>query len=168
MLFRSIAQFESLALEATYDLNAKPTLSLFTSKLPFRMIDHVYKVARSQDFQQWAEAVRQYHQDNTAVQNIRGIYKDNPKKQSLQKKGFTAQELAKILGVKMLSCDPNAMDMSVGRSRSFKPKTQGCAANIVKAQQSLSMLDMSSPRDSVGASCYSTTCKTSKWSPTLR
>ena len=52
-----IAQFESLALEATYDLNAKPTLSLFTSKLPFRMIDHVYKVARSQDFQQWAKAV---------------------------------------------------------------------------------------------------------------
>ena len=41
-----------------------------------------------------------------------------------------AQELAKILGVKMLSHDPNAMDTSAGRSRSFKPKTQGCAANI--------------------------------------
>ena len=45
-------------------------------------------------------------------------------------KGFTAQELAKILGVKMPSHDPNAMDMSVGRSRSFKLKTQGCAANV--------------------------------------
>ena len=65
-----------------------------------------------------------------AVQDIRGIYKDNPKKQSSQKKGFTAQELAKILGVKMLSRDPNAMDMSAGRSRSFKPKTQGHTANI--------------------------------------
>ena len=94
------------------------------------MMDHVYKVAHPQDFQQWAKAVRQYHQDNTAVQNIRGIYKDNPKKQSSQKKGFSAAELAKILGVKMPSRDPNAMDMSAGRSRSFKPKTQGCTANI--------------------------------------
>ena len=111
-----IAQFESLALEATYNLNAKLTLSLFASKLPFRMMDHVYKVACPQDFQQWAEAVQQFHQDNMAVQNIRGIYEDNPKKQSSQKKGFTAQELAKILGVKMPSCDPNAMDTSAGRS----------------------------------------------------
>ena len=38
----------------------------------------------------------------------------------------------------------------------------------VKAQRSLSMLNMSSPSDSVCASCYSTTCKTLKWSPTLR
>ena len=75
------------------------------------------------------------YKDNTAVQNIRGIYEDNPKKQSSQKKGFTAQELAKILGVKMLSCDPNAMDTSVGRSRSFKPKTQGCAANVTVIAQ---------------------------------
>ena len=65
-----------------------------------------------------------------AVQNIRGIYEDNPKKQSSQKKGFSAQELAKILGIKMPSCDPNTMDMSVGKSRSFKPKTQGCTANV--------------------------------------
>ena len=98
-----ITQFESLASEATYDLNAKPTLSLFASKLPFRMMDHVYKVACPQDFQQWAEAVREYHQDNTAVQNIRGIYEDNPKKQSSQKKGFSAAELAKIL-VKRSKC----------------------------------------------------------------
>jgi hypothetical protein len=34
-----IAQFETLALEATYGLNAQPTLSLFASKLPFRMMD---------------------------------------------------------------------------------------------------------------------------------
>ena len=86
-----IAQFESLALEATYDLNVKLTLSLFASKLLFRMMDHVYKVAHPQDFQQWAEVVWQYHQDNMAVQNIRGIYKDNPKKQSSQKKCYARQ-----------------------------------------------------------------------------
>jgi hypothetical protein len=114
-----IAQFESLALEATYELNTKPTMSLFASKLPFKMMDHVYKVACPQDFQQWTDAVRQYHQDNTAVQNIRGIYKDTPKKQSSQKKGFSAAELAKILGVKMPTPDPNTMDTRADRSRVF-------------------------------------------------
>jgi hypothetical protein len=127
-----IAQFETLALEATYGLNAQPTLSLFASKLPFRMMDHIYKVARPQDFAQWTEAVCQYHQDNTAVQNIRGIYEDTPRKQSSQKKGFSAQQLAKILGVKMLSLDPNAMDTRADRSRSFNKnrRTQGRAANV--------------------------------------
>ena len=38
----------------------------------------------------------------------------------------------------------------------------------VKAQWSLSMLDVSSPGGSVCASCYSTTCKTLRWSPMLR
>jgi hypothetical protein len=75
------------------------------------MMDHIYKVARPQDFAQWTEAVRQYHQDNTAVQNIRGIYEDTQRKQSLQKKGFSAQQLAKILGVKMPSLDPNTMEL---------------------------------------------------------
>jgi hypothetical protein len=59
------------------------------------------------------------NQDNTAVQNIRGIYKDTPKKQSSQKKGFSAAELAKILGVKMPTPDPNAMDTRADRSRVF-------------------------------------------------
>jgi hypothetical protein len=127
-----IAQFETLALEATYGRNAQPALSLFASKLPFKMMDHIYKVARPQDFVQWTEAVHQYHQDNTAVQNIRGIYEDTPRKQSSQKKGFSAQQLAKILGVKMLSLDPNTMDTRVDRSRSFNKnrRTQGCTANI--------------------------------------
>jgi hypothetical protein len=126
-----IAQFKSLALEATYKLNAKPTMSLFASKLPFRMMDHVYKVARPQDFQQWTDAVCQYHQDNTAVQNIRGIYEDTPKKQSLQKKGFSAAELAKILGVKMLTPDPNTMDTRADRLQVFNKnhRTKGCAGS---------------------------------------
>jgi hypothetical protein len=96
------------------------------------MMDHIYKVARPQDFAQWTEAVHQYHQDNTAVQNIRGIYEDTPRKQSSQKKGFSAQQLAKILGVKMLSLDPNTMDTRADRSRSFNKnhRTQGHAANI--------------------------------------
>jgi hypothetical protein len=124
-----IAQFKSLALEATYELNSKPTMSLFASKLPFRMMDHIYKVARPQDFQQWTDAVRQYHQDNTAIQNIRGIYEDNPKKQSSQKEGFLAAELAKILGIKMPTPDPNAMDTRADRLWVFNKNcgTKGCA-----------------------------------------
>jgi hypothetical protein len=127
-----IAQFESLALEATYELNSKPTMSLFASKLPFRMMDHVYKVARPQDFQQWTNAVCQYHQDNTAIQNIRGIYEDTPKKQSSQKKGFSAAEPAKILGVKMPTPDPNAMDTRADRSQVFNKNrgTKGRAGTM--------------------------------------
>ncbi len=76
-------KFKSLATEATYDLDAQPTLSLYASKLPFKMVDHIYKVVRLVDFQGWAEATHQYHQDNTAVQNIRGIFKETPKKTSM-------------------------------------------------------------------------------------
>jgi len=53
-----ITQFESLATKATYDLDAQPTLSLYASKLPFKMVDHIYKVVRPLDFQGWAEATR--------------------------------------------------------------------------------------------------------------
>ncbi len=75
-----ITQFESLATEATYDLDAQPMLLLYVFKLPFKMVDHIYKVVRPMDFQGWAEATCQYHQDNTVVQNIRGIFEDTPKK----------------------------------------------------------------------------------------
>ena len=68
-----ITQFESLAEEATYSLNTKLTLTLFASKLPFKMMDHILKVIRPHDFQGWADVARQYHQDNMAVQNIMGI-----------------------------------------------------------------------------------------------
>src|SRR5258708_34569997 len=99
-----IAQFESLAEEATYPLNTKSTLTLFASKLPFKMMDHILKVVRPHDFQGWAEAARQYHQDNMAVQNIKGIYKDTPRKATFQKKpnhtGFSPPQWAQILGVK--------------------------------------------------------------------
>jgi hypothetical protein len=127
-----IAHFESLAMQALYLLDAKPTLSLFASKLPFKMMEHIYKVVQPVDFQGWADAARQYHQDNTAVQNIRGIWEDNPRRNSQPKKtsGFSAKELAKILGVKMPNPNPNAMDTRADRFRAQKKswKTQGRAS----------------------------------------
>ena len=44
------------------------------------MMEHLYKVVRPRDFAGWADAARQYHQDNQAVQNIRDIHGDTPKK----------------------------------------------------------------------------------------
>ncbi len=112
-----ITQFKSLAAEAMYDLDAQPTLSLYTSKLPFKMVDHIYKVVRPLDFQGWAEATCQYHQDNTAVQNIRGIFEDTPKKTSMGgKPKISTQLLAQILGVKMPTPNPNAIDTRTDRT----------------------------------------------------
>ena len=113
-----IVQFESLAEEAQYPLDAAPTLTMFASKLPAKMMEHIYKVVRPLDFQAWADAARQYHQDNMAVQNIRGIYEDtsNRKKSTTPKTGFSAQQLAKILGVKMPSPGPDQMDIRADRS----------------------------------------------------
>jgi len=123
-----IATFESLAAEAGYDLNARATITLFASKLPFKMMDHLYKVVRPQDFIGWTEGARQYHQDNTAVQNIRGIFDDTPRKNPHQPKktaGFSSKELAKILGVKLPLPDPNAMDTRADRFRSKKNSARG-------------------------------------------
>ena len=52
---------ESLAHKATYHLDDKPTITLFASKLPYKMVDHIYKVVRLGTFGQWAEAVQHYH-----------------------------------------------------------------------------------------------------------
>ena len=93
---------------------------MFASKLPAKMMEHIYKVVRLLDFMAWADTARQYHQDNMAVQNIRGIYEDtaNRKKSTTPKARFSAQQLAKILGVKMLSPGPDQMDTRADRSRS--------------------------------------------------
>ncbi len=119
--------------EATYDLDAQPTLSLYASKLPFKMVDHIYKVVRPMDFQGWVEATHQYHQDNTAVQNIRGIFEETPKKTSTMggKPRISTQLLAWILGVKMLTPNPNAMDTRANRTRSnnWRKGTKGRVAN---------------------------------------
>ncbi|KAH9008358.1 hypothetical protein EDB84DRAFT_1572132 [Lactarius hengduanensis] len=108
-----ITQFESLATEATYPINTQSTLLLFASKLPYRLMDHIYKVIRPINFQGWANGAQQFHQDNTAVQNIRGIYEDMPKKKSSK---MTPHQLARMLGVPMPSQNPNAMDTRVDHS----------------------------------------------------
>ncbi len=128
-----ITQFESLATEAMYDLDAQPTLSLYASKLPYKMVDHIYKVVRPVDFQGWAEATRQYHQDNTVVQNIRGIFEETPKKTSTGgKPRMSTQLLARILGVKMPTPNPNVMDTCADRTRSnnWRKGTKGRAASV--------------------------------------
>ena len=75
-----IAKFESLANEAGYLLNNRFTITLFASKLPNKMMDHLYKVICPYNFAGWADGARQYHQDNQAVQNIRDIHGDMSRK----------------------------------------------------------------------------------------
>jgi hypothetical protein len=74
------------------------------------MMNHIYKVNRPQTFIDWANAICQYHQDNTAVQNLRAMHDEPWMKNTTKQKGFTPQQLAKILGVKMPAPDANAMD----------------------------------------------------------
>ncbi len=97
------------------------------------MVDHIYKVVRPLDFQGWAEATCQYHQDNTVVQNIRGIFEETPKKTSTTggKPRILTQLLAQILGVKMPTPNPNAMDTRADRTRSnnWKKGTKGRTAS---------------------------------------
>ena len=112
-----IARFESLANEANYQLDARSTITLFTSKLPFKMMDHLYKIVCHCNFAGWAERAHQYHKDNQAVQNIKDIHGDTPKKPPQRKTaGFTVEELAKILKVKMLFLHPDAMDTWADRN----------------------------------------------------
>ena len=108
---------------------------MFASKLPAKMMEHIYKVVRLLDFMAWAVTARQYHQDNMAVQNIRGIYEDtaNRKKSTTTKTRFTMQQLAKVLGVKMPSPGPDQMDTRADRSRSKwhgNQKTHGRATTM--------------------------------------
>ena len=126
-----IAKFESLANEAGYGLNNRSTITLFASKLPNKMMDHLYKIVRPIDFAGWADGACQYHKDNQAVQNIRDIHGDTIKKgPQKQFASFSAADLAKILKVKMPSPDPNIMDTCADRNRSANRnrETQGRAS----------------------------------------
>ena len=59
-----IAKFESLANEAGYLLNNRSTITLFASKLPYQMMNHLYKIVSPHNFAGWADGAHQYHQDN--------------------------------------------------------------------------------------------------------
>ena len=50
-----IAKFESLANEAGYSLNDRSTITLFASKLPFQMMNHLYKIVHPREFAGWAD-----------------------------------------------------------------------------------------------------------------
>ena len=83
------------------------------------MMDHLYKIVCPCNFAGWAEGARQYHQDNQAVQNIRDIHGDMPKKAPQKKVArFSVAELVKILNVKMPSPHPDNMDTWADRDRS--------------------------------------------------
>ena len=93
-------------------------------------MNHLYKIVRPCNFAGWADGACQYHQDNQAVQNIKDIHGDMPRK-APQKKvtGFSVADLAKILKVKMPSPDPDDMDTWADRNRSANRnhRTQGRA-----------------------------------------
>ena len=68
-----IAQFENLAGDANYPIDAQNTLTLFAAKLPYRMMSHIILNIKPMTFRGWADAARAYHKDNVAVQNIAAI-----------------------------------------------------------------------------------------------
>jgi hypothetical protein len=115
-----IAQFETLAHEANFPIDTDNTITMFAAKLPYKMMQHILLVVKPIGFQNWAAAVRNYHKDNTLVQNVAAIGADGTgrKNKPPNKMGFSPQQWAKILNVK-LPLDPNAMDTRADRSRSY-------------------------------------------------
>ena len=114
-----IAQFRSLAEQAQYTLDDRPTITLFASKLLFKMMQHIFLIVKPVNFNGWADAARDYHQGNVALQGICDISKDAPGKKTGKKTGFLAKQWAQILGVKLPAIDPNAMDTHTDRSHSY-------------------------------------------------
>jgi hypothetical protein len=146
-----LARFESLAEAAEFELDANPTKSILAKKLPFSMVDHLYKVVKPGTYPEFCEAIRQFHADNTAVQNLKGhqdkgaLYmKGHQDKGGLYTKGqdglytkkdrknllggYTANEWIKILGFDQSKIEvprrSDAMDTSA-RSRSKFQRTKG-------------------------------------------
>jgi hypothetical protein len=52
-----IAQFETLAHEANFPIDADNTITMFTAKLPYKMMQHILLVVKPIGFQNWALAV---------------------------------------------------------------------------------------------------------------
>jgi hypothetical protein len=146
-----LARFESLAEAAEFELDANPTKSILAKKLPFSMVDHLYKVVKPGTYPEFCEAIRQFHADDTAVQNLKGhqnkgaLYtKGHQDKGGLYTKGqdglytkkdrknllggYTANEWVKILGSDQSKIEvprrSDAMDTSA-RSRSKFQRTKG-------------------------------------------
>jgi hypothetical protein len=143
-----LARFESLAEAADFELDANPTKSILAKKLLFNMVDHLYKVVKPGTYPEYCKAIRQFHADNTAVQNLKGhqdkgalytkgqnglymkgqdgLYTKKDKKNLLG--GYTANEWAKILGIDQSKIEmprrSDAMDTSA-RSRSKFQRTKG-------------------------------------------
>jgi hypothetical protein len=122
-----IAQFETLAHEANFPIDADNTITMFTAKLPYKMMQHILLVVKPVGFQDWALAVQNYHKDNTLVQNVVAIGADGMgrKNKLFNKMGFSPQQWAKILNIKM-PLDPNTMDTRADRSRSFNRNKGSC------------------------------------------
>jgi uncharacterized membrane protein YgcG len=143
-----LARFESLAEAAEFELDANPTKSILAKKLPFSMVDHLYKVVKPGTYPEYCEAIRQFHADNTVVQNLKGhqdkgglytkgqddlytkgqdgLYTKKDRKNLLG--GYTANEWVKILGIDQSKIEmprrSDAMDTSA-RSRSKFQRTKG-------------------------------------------
>jgi hypothetical protein len=100
---------------------------MFAAKLPYKMMQHILLVVKPIGFQDWVLAVQNYHKDNTLVQNVAAIGMDGTgrKNKPFNKTGFSPQQWAKILNVKM-PLDPNTMDTRADRSCSFNRNKGSC------------------------------------------
>ena len=126
-----IAQFRSLAEQAQYALDDHLTITLFASKLPYKMMQHIFLIVKPVNFNGWADVAQDYHQGNAALQGICDISEDASSKKTSKKTGFLAKQWAQILGVKLPTLDTNAMDTCTDRSHSCSKNkgSKGCASS---------------------------------------
>jgi hypothetical protein len=134
-----LTRFESLAEAADFELDTNPTKSILARKLPYSMVDHLYKVAKPGTYPEYCKAIRQFHADNTVVQNLKGhqdngaLYKKKDRKNLLG--GYTERKWAKILGIDQSKVEipkrSDAMDTSA-RTRSKFKGTRGQATTTAK------------------------------------
>jgi hypothetical protein len=52
-----LAQFRTLADQAQYPLTAKPTIMLLSTKLPYKMMQHIYMVVKPHNFEGWENTI---------------------------------------------------------------------------------------------------------------
>ena len=98
------------------------------------MMQHIFLIVKPIDFNGWADAARDYHQGNAALQGIRDISEDAPGKKTGKKTGFSAKQWAQILGVKLPAIDPNAMDTRADRSHSY-PRNKGSKGRVSSTKE---------------------------------